>query len=84
MQASEAQLKAWMIAGLGGDALAHETLLRALVPLLTSLPPPDARRGQRCRGSGTGNASISVHGSAPPMTATGPLPHGSMPLRATG
>jgi RNA polymerase sigma-70 factor (ECF subfamily) len=36
MQASEAQLKAWMIAGLGGDALAHETLLRALVPLLTS------------------------------------------------
>jgi RNA polymerase sigma-70 factor (ECF subfamily) len=36
MQASEAQLKAWMIAGLGGDAVAHETLLRALVPLLTS------------------------------------------------
>jgi RNA polymerase sigma-70 factor (ECF subfamily) len=36
MQASEAQLKAWMIAGLGGDALAHELLLRALVPLLTS------------------------------------------------
>ncbi|WP_343610973.1 sigma-70 family RNA polymerase sigma factor [Novosphingobium sp.] len=36
MQASEAQLKAWMIAGLGGDAVAHELLLRALVPLLTS------------------------------------------------
>lgn len=36
MQTSEAQLKAWMIDGLGGDAAAHATLLRALVPLLHS------------------------------------------------
>jgi RNA polymerase sigma factor (sigma-70 family) len=36
MQASEAQLKAMMMAGLDGDAVAHEALLRALVPLLSS------------------------------------------------
>jgi RNA polymerase sigma factor (sigma-70 family) len=34
MQASEDELKAWMIAGLDGDAAAHAALLRALVPLL--------------------------------------------------
>ena len=34
MQASEEQLKAWMTRGLDGDAVAHEALLRALVPLL--------------------------------------------------
>lgn len=34
MQASEAELKAWMIAGLDGDADAHAALLRALLPLL--------------------------------------------------
>jgi RNA polymerase sigma factor (sigma-70 family) len=34
MQPSESQLKAWMIGGLGGDAAAHASLLRALVPLL--------------------------------------------------
>lgn len=36
MQASETQLKAWMTAGLDGDAVAHEALLRALVPLLNA------------------------------------------------
>jgi RNA polymerase sigma-70 factor (ECF subfamily) len=36
MQASEAQLKAWMTSGLDGDAGAHEALLRALVPLLSA------------------------------------------------
>jgi RNA polymerase sigma factor (sigma-70 family) len=36
MQLSEAQLRAWMVGGLEGDAGAHEALLRALVPLLTS------------------------------------------------
>jgi RNA polymerase sigma factor (sigma-70 family) len=36
MQASEAQLKAWMTEGLDGDSAAHEALLRALVPLLSS------------------------------------------------
>ena len=36
MQASEAQLKAWMTDGLDGDAAAHAALLRALVPLLRS------------------------------------------------
>jgi RNA polymerase sigma-70 factor (ECF subfamily) len=34
MQASEAQLRHWMTAGLDGDAASHEALLRALVPLL--------------------------------------------------
>ncbi|MES2755290.1 MAG: sigma-70 family RNA polymerase sigma factor [Pseudomonadota bacterium] len=34
MRASEAQLSAWMIAGLDGDAAAHAALLGALVPLL--------------------------------------------------
>lgn len=34
MQASEDQLRAWMTAGLDGDAAAHAALLRALVPLL--------------------------------------------------
>ncbi|WP_454886214.1 sigma-70 family RNA polymerase sigma factor [Sphingomonas oryzagri] len=36
MQAGETQLKAWMIAGLDGDATGHEALLRALVPLLNA------------------------------------------------
>lgn len=34
MRASEDQLRAWMIDGLGGDAGAHAALLRALVPIL--------------------------------------------------
>ncbi len=34
MQASEDQLRAWMIGGLSGDAAAHAALLRAIVPLL--------------------------------------------------
>jgi RNA polymerase sigma factor (sigma-70 family) len=34
MRASEDQLKAWMIGGLDGDAGAHASLLRALVPML--------------------------------------------------
>lgn len=34
MATSEAELKALMIGSLGGDALAHRLLLRALVPLL--------------------------------------------------
>jgi RNA polymerase sigma factor (sigma-70 family) len=34
MPASEEQLRAWMTAGLDGDAAAHAALLRALVPLL--------------------------------------------------
>lgn len=34
MRASEEQLRAWMIGGLGGDAAAHAALLGALVPLL--------------------------------------------------
>ena len=34
MLANEQQLKAWMIAGLGGDAVAHASLLRALLPIL--------------------------------------------------
>lgn len=36
MQASETQLKAMMTEGLDGNAAAHEALLRALVPLLSS------------------------------------------------
>ena len=35
MHESEEQLRAWMTAGLDGDAGAHAALLRALVPLLT-------------------------------------------------
>jgi RNA polymerase sigma-70 factor (ECF subfamily) len=34
MRADEAQLRAWMVGGLGGDAGAHAALLRALVPIL--------------------------------------------------
>ncbi|MCW1988446.1 RNA polymerase sigma-70 factor (ECF subfamily) [Novosphingobium capsulatum] len=34
MQANEAQLKAWMIGGLDGDAACQAQLLRALVPVL--------------------------------------------------
>ena len=34
MQASEDQLKTWMVDGLDGDAASHAALLRALVPLL--------------------------------------------------
>jgi len=34
MQASEEQLKAWMLAGLDGDAAGHACLLRTLVPML--------------------------------------------------
>lgn len=34
MRADEGQLRTWMIGGLNGDAAAHESLLRALVPLL--------------------------------------------------
>ncbi|KTF70341.1 sigma-70 family RNA polymerase sigma factor [Sphingomonas sp. HT-1] len=36
MRHSEAELRAWMTAGLDGDATAHAALLRALVPLLRS------------------------------------------------
>jgi len=36
MQHSERQLRMWMTGGLDGDAAAHESLLRALVPLLKS------------------------------------------------
>lgn len=36
MRANEYQLRAWMIGGLDGDAAAHASLLRALVPLLRS------------------------------------------------
>jgi RNA polymerase sigma factor (sigma-70 family) len=36
MRESEAQLKAWMLRGLDGDAGAHTALLTALVPLLHS------------------------------------------------
>jgi RNA polymerase sigma factor (sigma-70 family) len=36
MAQSEAQLKAWMLGGLDGDAESHAALLRALVPLLRS------------------------------------------------
>jgi RNA polymerase sigma factor (sigma-70 family) len=36
MAEGEIQLKAWMLAGLGGDAAAHAALLGALVPLLRS------------------------------------------------
>lgn len=36
MAESEAQLKAWMVGGLDGNAAAHAALLRALVPLLHS------------------------------------------------
>ena len=34
MRADEGQLRTWMIGGLDGDAADHESLLRALVPLL--------------------------------------------------
>ena len=34
MRADEGQLRSWMIGGLDGDAAAHASLLRALVPLL--------------------------------------------------
>ena len=34
MRADEGQLRTWMIGGLQGDAAAHDSLLRALVPLL--------------------------------------------------
>lgn len=34
MQQSERQLRTWMTGGLDGDATAHDTLLRALVPML--------------------------------------------------
>lgn len=34
MRADEGQLRAWMTGGLDGDAAAHTSLLRALVPLL--------------------------------------------------
>lgn len=34
MRADEGQLRRWMIGGLDGDAAAHASLLRALVPLL--------------------------------------------------
>ena len=36
MQQSEDQLRAWMTGGMDGDAAAHATLLRALVPMLRS------------------------------------------------
>lgn len=36
MHESEEQLRAWMTAGLDGDAGAHAALLRALVPMLNS------------------------------------------------
>jgi RNA polymerase sigma-70 factor (ECF subfamily) len=36
MQTAEEELKALMVSGLDGDATAHATLLRALVPLLRS------------------------------------------------
>lgn len=36
MAHSEEQLKAWMVAGLGGDAGAHGALLRALLPILNT------------------------------------------------
>lgn len=36
MRANEEQLRTWMIGGLDGDAAAHASLLRALVPLLTA------------------------------------------------
>ncbi len=42
---SEAQLKLWMVAGLDGDAAAHEQLLRAMAPLLRSF------FGRRLRGA---------------------------------
>lgn len=45
MQESERQLREWMTGGLDGDAEAHGTLLRALVPLLRSF------FGRRLRGS---------------------------------
>ena len=45
MQDSEDQLRAWMSAGLDGDAAAHAALLRALVPLLRSY------YGRRLRGA---------------------------------
>ncbi|MFA5968182.1 MAG: sigma-70 family RNA polymerase sigma factor [Sphingomonas sp.] len=35
-RASEEQLRLWMVAGLDGDAKAHECLLQSLVPLLRS------------------------------------------------
>jgi RNA polymerase sigma-70 factor (ECF subfamily) len=34
MRASEEQLRLWMLRGLGGDAAAHDELLRALMPVL--------------------------------------------------
>lgn len=34
MRTSEEQLRQWMVRGLGGDAAAHNDLLRALLPLL--------------------------------------------------
>jgi RNA polymerase sigma factor (sigma-70 family) len=45
MQDREDQLRAWMSAGLEGDAAAHAALLRALVPLLRSY------YGRRLRGA---------------------------------
>lgn len=36
MRSGETQLKAWMVAGLDGDAAAHSALLRAVVPPLRS------------------------------------------------
>lgn len=62
MQVSEAQLKAWMIAGLGGDASAHEVLLRALVPLLTAFYRRRMRDAESDVEDLVQEALISVHG----------------------
>lgn len=46
MQASEDQLKAMMIGGLDGDAVAHAALLGALVPLLRAFYRRRMRNGE--------------------------------------
>lgn len=62
MQASEAQLRAWMIAGLGGDSAAHATLLRALVPLLTAFYRRRMRDAESDIEDLVQETLISVHG----------------------
>ncbi|MPS67928.1 MAG: sigma-70 family RNA polymerase sigma factor [Novosphingobium sp.] len=62
MQASEAQLRHWMTAGLDGDAASHEALLRALVPLLGAFYRRRMRDAQDDVEDLVQETLISVHG----------------------
>jgi RNA polymerase sigma factor (sigma-70 family) len=62
MRESEEQLRAWMIGGLDGDASAHASLLRALVPLLRSFFRRRMRDGDDDIEDLVQETLIAVHG----------------------